>query len=349
MKRSGTIRLAQTAVATACCFLTLSCQTKKEEVAESAAPTFQNTGNPLFKDAFTADPATLVVGDTLYVFTGHDECYEDSIGFEGQYGFNITNWLLYSTTDMQTWTSHSVILKPTDFAYGKGEAWASQCVAKDGKYYYYTSLQAGEPYNSKVVGVAVADAPSGPYKDAIGKPLITDDMTDNGARGWWNDIDPTVLVDNEGTPWLCWGNGTCFLAQLNQDMISLAGEIQVVDLPSYVEGPWLLEREGRYYIIYVSMGPGQETISYAMADQVSGPWTPMGEITGMALNSFTIHPAVCQFKGEWYFFYHNGNLDLNGYHGAGGRRSVCVEHLLFDEEGKILPVEQTAKGISLAE
>lgn len=322
----------------------VSCGTSQQN--ENQLPTFRNTGNPVFKDAFTADPATLVVGDTLYVFTGHDECYEDSIGFEGMYGFNITNWLLYSTTDMQTWTSHGVIFQPADFAYGKAEAWASQCIEKDGKYYYYTSLQAGEPYNSKVIGVAVADAPTGPYQDVLGKPLITDDMTDNGARGWWNDIDPTALIDNEGTPWLCWGNGTCFLAKLNQDMMSLADTIQVVDLPRYVEGPWLLEREGRYYIIYVSMGAGRETISYAMADSMTGPWTPMGEITGMAENSFTIHPAACQFKGNWYFFYHNGNLELNGYKGAGGRRSVCIEPMEFAEDGSILPIEQTAQGVS---
>jgi len=321
-----------------------SCQPKAAQTAESSLPTFQNQGNPLFRDAFTSDPATLVVGDTLYVFTGHDECYEDSVGFEGQYGFNLTNWLLYSTTDMQTWTSHGVIMKPTDFAYGVGEAWAAQCVAKDGKYYYYTSLQAGEPYNSKVVGVAVADAPTGPYTDALGKPLITDDMTDNGARGWWNDIDPTVLIDNAGTPWLCWGNGTCFLAKLNQDMTSLADSIKVIDLPRFVEGPWLLERDNRYYIIYVSMGAGRETISYAMSDSMEGEWTAMGEITGMADNSFTIHPAVCQFKGQWYFFYHNGNLELNGYKGAGGRRSVCVEPLTFNEDGTINPIEQTDKG-----
>jgi len=312
---------------------------------EIGSPTFQNQGNPLVRNAFSSDPAPVVVGDTLYLFTGHDECFEDSAGFEGKYGYNLTNWLLYSTTDMQTWTDHGIILRPTDFSYGIGEAWAAQMIEKDGKFYYYLSFQAGEPYNSKVVGVAVADHPTGPYKDAIGKPLITDDMTDNGARGWWNDIDPTVLVDKDGTPWLCWGNGTCFVAKMNQDMISLADSIMIVDLPKYVEGPWLLEQGGHYYIIYVSMGEGRESVSYAMADQMIGPWTPMGEIAGMAENSFTIHPGVVFFKGEWYFFYHNGTLELDGRHGGSGRRSVCVEKMQFNEDGTIVPIVQTQKGI----
>lgn len=329
-----------------CGLILASCTGTKTETSQ--LPTFLNTGNPLFRSAFTADPATLVVGDTLYVFTGHDECYEDSIGYEGKYGFNITNWMLFSTTDMQTWTEHGVIMRPTDFSYGIGEAWASQCIEKDGKYYFFTSLQAGEPYNSKVVGVAVSDSPKGPFVDAIGKPLITDDMTDNGARGWWNDFDPTPLIASDGTPWLCWGNGTCFLVKLNQDMISLAEEIRIVDLPNYVEGPWLLEKDGWFYIIYVSMGTDRETISYAMSRSMEGPWEPMGEITGMPENSFTIHPAVCQFKGKWYFFYHNGALELNGYKGSGGRRSVCVEPLSFDADGKIMPVSQTLRGVSTA-
>lgn len=306
---------------------------------------FFNQGNPLFRNAFTADPATLVVGDTLYVFTGHDECYPDSAGFEGMYGFNITEWLLYSTTDMQTWTYHGPVMRPADFAYGKGEAWASQCIRCNGRYWLFTSMQAGEPYNAKVVGLAVADAPEGPYSDALGHPLITDDMTDNGSRGWWNDFDPTVLIDRDSVPWLCWGNGTCFLVPLAADLRSLAGNIRVVDLPNYVEGPWLLEREGRYYIIYVSMGTDRETISYAMADSMEGPWVPMGEITGMPFRSFTIHPAVCEFHGEWYFFYHNGALSLGGYEGDSGRRSVCVERLFFAPDGSILPIEQTSEGI----
>ena len=234
-------------------------------------PTFQNTGNPLVKDKFTADPAPLVYDGTLYLYVGHDEFYEGQDTAHGGKEFNITEWLCYSTQDMQTWTDHGVVLKPTDFKWGIGEAWASQVIEHNGKFYYYTTVQAGEPYNSKAIGVAVGDTPTGPFTDAIGQPLVTDDMTSNGPRGWWNDIDPTALIDDNGQAWLCWGNGTCFLAKLKPNLTEIDGDIQVVDLPRYVEGPWLHKHGNLYYLTYASFGQGRETISYATAPGMEGP------------------------------------------------------------------------------
>ena len=84
--------------------------------------------NPIFRDAFTADPSTLVVGDTLYCYTGHDK----AVG--GQF-FTMPDWLCYSTKDMKHWTPHGVIMKATDFKYGaRNSAWAAQTMEKDGKY-----------------------------------------------------------------------------------------------------------------------------------------------------------------------------------------------------------------------
>lgn len=191
--------------------------------------TFRNTGNPLVKDKFTADPAPMVYDGRLYLYVGHDEYYDGQDNASGGKEFNITEWLCYSTDDMQTWTDHGAVLSPADFSWAVGEAWASQVIERNGKFYYFTTVQAGEPYTGKAVGVAVGDSPTGPFHDAIGKPLICDTMTDNGPRGWWNDIDPTVLIDDSGQAWLCWGNGTCFLAKLKANMTELDGDIQVVD------------------------------------------------------------------------------------------------------------------------
>lgn len=307
-------------------------------------PTFQNTGNPLIKDKFTADPAPFVHKGTLYLYVGHDEFYEGQDTASGGKEFNITEWLCYSTKDMQTWTDHGSVLKPTDFSWGVGEAWASQVIEKDGKFYYFTTVQAGAPYNSKAVGVAVGDTPTGPFKDAIGKPLVTDDMTDNGPRGWWNDIDPTALIDDNGQAWLCWGNGTCFMAKLKPNLTEIDGEIKVIDVPNYVEGPWLHQHGNLYYLTYASFGEGRETISYATATSMEGPWTPQGELTGMAENSFTIHPGITEFNGKWYLFYHNAVLTLDGHAGAIGRRSVCVDELHYNADGTMQPVVQTKKG-----
>lgn len=315
-------------------------QASSTEESQDSVKTFVFTGNPIVRDKFTADPAPLVYDGRLYLYVGHDEFYEGQDSASGGKEFNITEWLCYSTDDMKNWTDHGAVLSPADFKWAVGEAWASQVVEKDGKFYYYTTVQGGEPYVGKAVGVAVGDSPVGPFVDAIGKPLVSDDMTDNGKRGWWNDIDPTVLIDGDEA-WLCWGNGTCFLAKLKPNMIELDGDIKVVDVPNYVEGPWLHKRNGIYYLTYASFGNGSETISYATAPSMEGPWTPQGELIGNAENSFTIHPGIVEFKGQPYLFYHNATLELDGHKGAIGRRSVCVDSLSYNEDGTMNHVTQT--------
>lgn len=302
---------------------------------------FKFEGNPLVTDKFTADPAPMVYKDRLYLYVGHDEYYEGQDTASGGKEFNITEWLCYSTDDMETWTDHGSVLKPTDFKWAVGEAWASQVVERDGKFYYYTTVQAGEPFTGKAIGVAVSDSPTGPFVDAIGKPLVSDDMTSNGERGWWNDIDPTVLIDDDGTAWLCWGNGTCFLAKLKNNMTELDGDIMVIDQPKYVEGPWLHKKDNHYYLTYASMGEGRENIAYAMAPQMGDKWEYKGVLTGMAENSFTIHPGIIEFKGKWYLFYHNAVLTIDGHEGAIGRRSVCFDELFYNEDGTMKYVEQS--------
>ncbi len=313
------------------------------DAANDSLKIFTFEGNPLVRDKFTADPAPLIHDGRLYLYVGHDEFYEGQDSASGGKEFNITEWLCYSTPDMKTWTDHGAVLAPQDFEWAKsGAAWASQVVEKDGKFYYFTTVIADEPYSGYAVGVAVADSPTGPFRDAIGKPLVTDDMTDNGTRGWWNDIDPTVLLDGDDA-WLCWGNGTCFLARLTPDLTAIDGEIRVIDVPRYIEGPWLHKKDGIYYLTYASMGQGRESISYATAPSMDGPWTPQGELTGMAENSFTIHPGIIEFGDQWYLFYHNATLELDGHKGAIGRRSVCVDTLRYAPDGLMIPVVQTRR------
>ncbi len=339
MQKISAIILGLTAMFSACGSGNTQKGAESTDTADTLK-TFVFNGNPIVRDKFTADPAPMVHDGRLYLYVGHDEFYEGQDSASGGKEFNITEWLCYSTDDMKNWTDHGSVLRPTDFEWAVGEAWASQVVEKDGKFYYYTTVQGGEPYVGKAVGVAVSDSPTGPFADAIGRPLVSDDMTDNGKRGWWNDIDPTVLIDGDDA-WLCWGNGTCFLAKLKPNMVEIDGEIEVVDLPKYVEGPWLHKVNDTYYLTYASIGKGGETIAYATAPSMKGPWTPRGELTGAAENSFTIHPGIVEFNGAWYLFYHNAVLELDGHKGAIGRRSVCVDTLRYDADGLMIPVVQT--------
>jgi beta-xylosidase len=111
-------------------------------------------------------------------------------------------------------------------------------------------------------------------------------------------------------------------------MIELDGAIQTVPrLSSYVEGPWIYKRAEKYYLVYASMKAGNETISYAMADKITGPWESNGEIVDHAQNSFTTHPGLVEFKDQWYMFYHNGAVKKPVDGGGSFRRSVCIDYM----------------------
>lgn len=297
--------------------------------------------NPVFRDVFTADPAALVVGDMVYVYVGRDNAGE------GQF-FTMPDWLCYSSKDMKTWTAHGPIMRPEDFKYARRDvAWASHMVEKDGKYYFYATLRRNNN-NEHCIGVAVGDNPLGPFKDARGTPLITDDMTTDSNRPN-ADIDPTVFIDDDGTAWMMWGNGDFYLVKLKSNMIELDGSIQKIPHKNVAEGPWLFKRDNVYYNIYAADVPGNppEKIAYATAEKITGPWTYRGLVTGSAKVGFTIHPAAIEFKGQWYFFYHCGSANINGVTGGDCRRSVRLEYLYFNADGTIQPIPQTAEGVSL--
>jgi hypothetical protein len=297
--------------------------------------------NPIFTDTFTADPAALVVGDTVYAYVGHDAA---GVGMF----FHMPEWLCYSSKDMKTWTPHGVIMKPEEFSYARpGVAWAGQVIRHDGKYYFYATLRQKDN-DEHCIGVAASDSPTGPFKDARGTPLITDGMTTDSSRPN-ADIDPTVFIDDDGTPWLMWGNGDFYLAKLKQNMIEFDGPIQKMPHENVAEGPWLFKRNGLYYNVYAADVPGNppEKIAYATAEKITGPWKYRGLVTGSARNGFTIHPSVIEFKGRWYFFYHDGSTPLKGMPGGDCRRSVCVEYLTFNPDGTIQPITQTEAGVSV--
>jgi hypothetical protein len=297
--------------------------------------------NPLFTDAFTADPAALVVGDRIYVYVGHDKASPGG-------WFNMPDWLCYSTTDMKHWMVHGPVLAAKNFANANiGSAWAAQVVEKDSKYYFYVTLDRKEGH---FITVAVGDSPTGPFTEACpGKPLITDDMTKDSHR-LNSDIDPTILIDDDGTPWMAWGNGDCYMVKLKHNMVEIDGPIIKVPFRNYSEGPWLFKRGDLYYNVYAADAPGvqAEQIAYSYAKKITGPWTYGGLITCSAKHGFTIHPSVNEFKGQWYFFYHDGAYPLGGTPGGDCRRQVCVEYLYFNSDGSIKPITLTTEGVSVS-
>ncbi len=299
--------------------------------------------NPIVQTWYTSDPAPMVHGDRLYVYTGHDE--------DGADFFWMQEWRVYSTTDMVNWTDHGSPLALEDFDWADDRAWAAQCIERDGKFYWYICAHS-KLSKGMAIGVAVADSPTGPFHDAIGKPLA-----DTGS---WDFIDPTVMIDDDGQAWIYWGNPVIYYAKLNKDMVSLDGEIKTVtqtvegfgspDLKlrdknkkyrdCYTEGPWITKRNGKYQLLYAAGGI-PEHIAYSESTSPEGPWKYMGEIMPLQdTGSFTNHCGVADYKGRSYFFYHTGKLPGGGGFG----RSAAVEEFKYNPDGTFPIINATAEG-----
>jgi arabinoxylan arabinofuranohydrolase len=276
--------------------------------------------NPIVQTRFTADPAPLVHDDTVYLYTSHDEDDAD--------GFKMLDWRLYSSTDMANWTDRGAVasLKTFPWAVQTNDAWAPQVIERGGKFYLYAPITvAGKPRN--VIAVAVADTPAGPFKDALGKPLIAP-AGDN--------IDPTVWIDDDGQAYLYWGNPDLWYVKLNKDMVSYAGPITKVQprITDYQEGPWFYKRKGHYYMAFASTCCS-EGIGYAMSAKPTGPWTYKGPIMDHDTRATGNHPGIIDYKGGSYVFgfSYEHNFALTPIHHE--RRSVSVARFEYNADGTI--------------
>ena len=303
------------------------------QTSYAADTTFKAMGNPIIRHRFTADPAALVYNGTVYLYTGHDEAPT------GQARYVMHNWLVFSSTDLVNWTEHPSPLSVEDFAWAKGDAWASQAIERDGKFYWYVAVEHAT-VKGKAIGVAVSDQPTGPFKDALGKALITNDMTTD-TKISWDDIDPTIFIDEDKQAYLFWGNTMLHYMKLKENMIEADGPIQTVSVPHFTEAPWVHKHNGWYYLSYAYEFP--EKIAYAMSRSITGPWVYKGIINEIAGNSNTNHQAIIEFKGKNYFIYHNGALaaDAGSFH-----RSVCMDELYYNKDGTIKRIVMTSEGVS---
>lgn len=298
--------------------------------------------NPIVQTHFGPDPAPMVYNGTVYAYIGDD--------IPGTDFYYMTKWRVLSSTDMVNWTDHGSPISLESFEWARDRAWAAQCIERNGKFYWYICAQTIN--NDMAIGVAVSDSPTGPFKDALGKPLI--------MNGSWSNIDPTVYIDNDGQAYLYWGNGGLFYVKLNKDMVSYSGDIVSVPLSvetfggvrgnrstenpnkdTFVEGPWFYKRNNLYYMMFAGMGKGGETLSYSTSTGATGPWQYQGKIMeNQKLNSFTNHGGIIDYKGNSYLFYHSGLLPNGGSYG----RAACVEQFTYNPDGTIPAISATKEG-----
>lgn len=319
---------------------------------------------------YGGDPAVLVDGDTVYLYTGHDTSKNDV--------YVIPEWVCYSSKDMKNWKYESVVMKADSktitWANTETSAWAGQVAkhydkeAGKDRYYFYFCTWDKTANGDQSIGVAVSDSPTGPFVDK-GEPLVKGTVTTDKSSGW-NDIDPTVWVETdekgEEHRYLAWGNNKLYICEMNEDMVSVkdmngdgkitfGNDFKTADIvnrqkgiASLTEAPWLYRRQntdgsyyGPYYLFYAY--GFREQMAYVTTDNLlTGQWKNGGILMPATASSDTNHMAVFDFKGKTYFVYHNGMLPG----GSGQRRTACVAEMKFNKDGSIQPIPETVTGLS---
>ncbi|MBW4839995.1 MAG: glycoside hydrolase family 43 protein [Paenibacillaceae bacterium] len=295
------------------------------------------SGNPLFPGWY-ADPEARIFQDRYWIYPTYSAPYEMQTFFDAFY-----------STDLTEWTKAERILKMEDITWASKALWAPSPVERNGKFYYYfaaNDIQSDDELGG--IGVAVADQPEGPFRDAIGKPLI--DRFHFGAQP----IDPHVFLDDDGCAYLYYGGwGHCNVAKLSEDMVHLdtfadGTMFKEITPEHYIEGPCMFKRHGVYYFMWSEGGwTGPDySVAYAMSDSPVGPFQRVGKIlqqdpdiaTGAGHHGFLQIPD----SDEWYIVYHRRPLSETD----ANHRVVCMDRMLFEEDGRIQPVQMTHEGVA---
>jgi hypothetical protein len=313
-----------------------------QTAAPAAAPTpvtVKSTGNPILSDGryYSTDPAPLVDGDTLYILAGRDEAGE------GVNDFIMNEWQMLATKDPSSgvWQHYPAIARPeTVFAWAEpARAYAGQVVkGRDGRFYLYAPvLQRDSKARDRfAIGVAVSSSPTGPFVDAHpAGPIISQLVPE--ANDIQN-IDPTVMVDDDGRVYIYWGTfGQLRGMELKSDMITPAGREQRIEgMTGFFEAPWIMKRGKTYYLLYADNQAGPDSPctpavyhacqAYGTAKSPLGPWTYRGVFL-RPVSSTTSHAGAVEFKGRWYLAYHTADAVGGGHF----RRSVAIDPLEWDD------------------
>ncbi|MEH3100836.1 family 43 glycosylhydrolase [Sphingomonas adhaesiva] len=309
------------------------------QTAPETPDTIQTRGNPVLSDGryYSTDPAPLVDGDTLWILAGRDEAPADVNDFI------MNEWQLLSTTDPAkgTWRHYPAVARPEAvFAWAEpGRAYAGQIVkARNGRFYLYAPVlqRDGKAKDRFAIGVAVADRPTGPWRDAHPSgPIISQYVP---VANDIQNIDPTVLVDDDGRVYIYWGTfGQLRGMELSADMVTPKGKERTIDgLTGFFEAPWLMKRKGVYYMLYAGNNAGPDSPctpahyhacqAYGTARSPLGPWTYRGVLL-KPVSSTTSHAGAVEFKGQWWLAYHTADAAGGGHF----RRSVAIDRMAWDD------------------
>ena len=233
-----------------------------------------------------------------------------------------------------------------------GDYWAPEVYQVGEKYVMFFTGRWKETGTLRI-GVAVSDAPQGPYEDAIGGPLF-----DPGYAV----IDGTLFYGSDGTPYMIYSRDCSenivgsyheshlYGIQLADDLLSVVGEGVLLTTPDcewelksgdyhWNEGPFVLAHEGKYYLYYSANGYAQKeyAVGVAVADHPMGPYTKQAnnpilnyvEKDGNVLVSGPGHNSFFTVGSELFTSYHTHTYPA----APSGNRQIAIDRAGFHADG----------------
>ncbi|HOX51009.1 MAG TPA: glycoside hydrolase family 43 protein [Fibrobacteria bacterium] len=298
----------------------------------SAAISVAHAANPVVTHRQLADPNAFVWNDRIYAMCSNDD--------DNGNGYDMKSAVVISTKDLVNWTDHGDVFRTTRDAKWAAGSYAPTAVAAKGKVYmYFPNIASG-------VGVLIADRPEGPYKDPLGKALVSGSTY--CPMAWC--FDPVVFVDDDPnkSAYLVWGGGTPYGSNfrgvaLNADMISVKGGLTTLNTPNSFEGPFVHKYKGNYYIHY-PINPNSN-IEYGMSSTSpisgytrKGVLLPNPTLNGQNINGGNnSHESVFEYKGNWYMMYHDRRLSTSSTY----KRDVSIDKVEYDADGTMKQVVVT--------
>jgi len=254
----------------------------------------------------------------------------------------------FSSPDLVHWTRHDHVLDVANVAWAGYAVWAPSVIEAKGRYYmFFAANDIQSDAETGGIGLAVSDTPGGPFKDALGKPLIG--AFHNGAQP----IDPFVYRDDDGQVYLYYGGWKhCNVVRLSADLRSVVPfadgtTYKEITPPGYVEGSFVIKRNGVYYLMWSEGGwtDADYRVAYATGKTPLGPFKPMGTVLAQDehIARGAGHHSVVNVPGtdDWYIVYHRRPLtDTVGEH-----RQVAIDRMRFAPDGTIRSVVMTRQGV----
>ena len=318
------------------------------------------SGNPIFPGWY-ADPEAIIFDNEYWIYPTYSDHYGEPDVSTGLSQWQIDNqknttddgFLMqtfmnaFSSKDLINWQKHSHVLDIKDVSWASFALWAPSIMKANGQYYLF--FGANNVHEGEVggIGVATSKSPAGPFKDALGKPLINEII--NGAQP----IDQFVFKDDDGQFYMYYGGWShCNIAKLSPDLLSFEpfddGEFfKEITPENYVEGPFVFKRNDKYYMMWSEgnwTGPDY-SVAYAMADSPMGPFNRVSKVLEQdaAIARGAGHHSVISVPNadEHYIVYHRRPLDTD----EPNHREVSIDVMTFDVDGFINPVKITNEGV----